>query len=223
MSSDSSLVRKRSRGESPRKRRKGFLRGLKPGVKERLSFLGGFLRGPARVGALAPSSPALAEEMIRGFTLGTSETVVELGPGTGAFTGPILRAVGEKTTFFAIELDRIFAAQLRGRFPALLVYNDSAERLPEYLSLHGKRKADHIISGLPWASLPREVQDRIFEAVLASLDPGGVFVTFQYLHARWLPNALRLRKRLRKHFARVELGEIVWKNFPPAFVYRCTR
>ncbi len=227
---DSTLLRTRRGGDSPRRRRgrKGFfsklkLEDLKPRVEERVRFLGGFLRRPASVGAIGPSSRFLADALVEGSGLGSSNTVVELGPGTGAVTGRILQGIGKKTTFFAMELDPIFASGLKRRFPDLTVYNDSAERMVEYLARHGKKRADYIISGLPWASLPIDVQHRVLGAVLASLDPGGVFTTFGYVHARWLPNALRFRRRLEAHFAEVETSEVVWRNFPPAFVYRCTR
>lgn len=217
-----SALRERPRGDGPR-RREGLWRGMKPRMKEQLRFLGGFLRDPAQVGALGPSSPALAAEMIRGFDLAGCDTVVELGPGTGAFTGPILQSIGQQTTFFALELDAQFVRVLKARFPTLVVYNESAERLPEHLTQHGKRAVDYIVSGLPWASLPMAVQDKVMGAVLDSMAAGAQFTTFQYVHARWLPNAVRFRKRLLRSFAKVEVSGVVWKNFPPAVVYRCTR
>jgi phospholipid N-methyltransferase len=217
-----SALKERSRGDGPR-RRPGLWYNMKPRVKEQLRFLGGFLRDPKQVGAIGPSSPALAAEMIRGFDLAGCDTVVELGPGTGAFTGPILKSIGQKTTFFALELDAQFVKVLQTRFPGLAVYNESAERLPEHLSLLGKRAVDYIVSGLPWASLPMAVQDSVMAAILSSMRAGAQFTTFQYVHARWFPNALRFQKRLRRNFARVEVSEVVWRNFPPAVVYRCTR
>jgi len=200
-----------------------LLRDFRPTIKDRLMFLGAFLRRPVSVGALGPSSPHLAEAMLSWLVPEESQTVVELGPGTGAFTGLILRRIRENVTFFALELDPGFTRGLRSRFPSLTVYNDSAEKIPEYLSRHGKLKADYIVCGLPWASLPLGVQDRVLAAVLSSLSPGGHFVTFGYVHARWLPNAQRFRRRLEQNFNRVETSRVVWKNFPPAFIYRCVR
>jgi phospholipid N-methyltransferase len=104
----------------------------------------------------------------------------------------------------------------------LLVYNDSAERMIDYLARHGKQRADYIISGLPWASLPSEIQARIMEAILTALSPNGMFTTFAYFHACRMPKARRFRSNLHRHFARVEMSPIVWWNFPPAFVYRCS-
>jgi len=221
--SESSVLHRKSKRHPTRPRVKRFLKEIRPGVQDRFRFLGAFLRRPACVGALAPSSRRLALEMIEGCGLATCDTVVELGPGTGAFTGPILEGIGKTTTFFAMELDPALSKGLRNRFPALIVYNDSAERIQDYLGRHGKERADYIISGLPWASLPLKVQDNILREVLSSLAPGGLFITFGYLHARWMPNALRFRRKLEQHFTRVEPSGPIWGNFPPAFVYRCTR
>jgi phospholipid N-methyltransferase len=125
--------------------------------------------------------------------------------------------------FLAVERDPVFAAGLRARHPGLAVHNESAEKLRDCLALHGKSRVDCIVSGLPWASLPLAVQDGIFEAIHATLVPGGPFTTFAYLHACWFPNARRLRERLERTFSRVEASRVVWRNVPPAFVYRCTR
>jgi phospholipid N-methyltransferase len=194
---------------------------LDPNVAERLQFLGNFLRNPGSTGSFAPSSTWLARAMVRGCDLKNARTVIEFGPGTGAFTRLILRRIGEQTTFFAMELDGEQARRLQERFPELHVYNDSAAKIQEYLAHHGRKKADYIISGLPWGNMPAKVQKPILDAVLASLAPEGTFTTFAYIHACWLPTALHFRKRLKEHFAVVKTSRIIWKNTPPAFVYRC--
>lgn len=219
---ESYAVRKRSR-QSGGRTQVNFLRGLELELAEHVQFLQAFIREPATVGALSPSSKALAKAMIHGCQLHKADTVVEMGPGTGSFTELIQERIHRKTTFLTLELDPIHARSLRRRFPAVTVYNDSAERLPEYLALHGKQFADYIICGLPWANLPGPAQKRILDAVLSCLAPNGLFTTFAYLHARWLPKARRFRQCLRQQFASVEVSSVVWANLPPAFVYRCSR
>lgn len=220
---ESLAIRKRSRqsnrqSPSPSNR---FLRALEPALVEHIEFFQAFIREPAIVGALSPSSRSLARAMIQGFDLQSADTIVEIGPGTGAFTSLIRANLHKKTTFITLELDPINADGLRRRFPDLLVYNDSAERIPYYLALHGKRKADYIVSGLPWASLPLDMQERILRAIMGTLAPSGVLTTFAYLHARWLPKARHFRQSLQNYFARIEESKVVWQNLPPAFVYRC--
>jgi phospholipid N-methyltransferase len=190
---------------------------------ERLHFLKAFLRKPMRVGAPCPSSPALARAMLQDCDLKSARTVVELGPGTGAFTRLILERIGARTLFFALELDQTCVARLREALTRVTVYHDSAERLAHYLSQHGREQAEVIISGLPWTNMRPQIQDRILDAVLECLSPKGVFTTFAYAHAYWLPTAVRFRKRLKEHFSSVKTSRLVWRNVPPAYVYRCRR
>jgi phospholipid N-methyltransferase len=196
---------------------------LEPSLAERLLFFSTFLRQPGRVGALAPSSPWLARAMLEGCDLKHADTVVELGPGTGSFTELILRRIGEDTTFLALELAPEHTRNLRRRFPGLLVFNDSAERLDCYLARHGKPRVDCLISGLPWANMRPTVQDRLADAIFDCLAPNGVFTAFAYVHASWLPTARHFRRRLEQRFAQVKLSPVIWRNVPPAFVYRCRR
>jgi phospholipid N-methyltransferase len=162
--------------------------------------------------------------MIAGHDLARADLVVELGPGTGSFTRLILEAIGEQTTFIALELDELAAHRLRQRFPGLRVHHDSAEHIQRYVSRWGRsRQADYIISGLPWAIMPAALQDRIMTNVAASLAPGGVFTTMAYLHSRLTPAAARYWKLISGKFSEVRVARIVWQNLPPAFVYRCVK
>ena len=54
------------------------------------------------------------------------------------------------------------------------------------------------------------------------LRPGGTFATFAYWQGLALPAGQRFASRLRSTFSRVQRSPTVWKNLPPAFVYRCT-
>jgi len=200
-------------------------RAHQPKIQSRghLRFFGAFLRKPLSVGSIWPSSPELAERIVEGCDLHRRRTVVELGPGTGAFTGLILDRVRKQSDFFALEINPVHVSELRHRFPRLRVYGDSAEHIASYLTLHEREGADCIISGLAWGNMLPRTQNRILDAVLSSLAPGGLFTTFAYVHAKWLPTSLRFRKRLFRHFARIETTPIVWRNLPPAFIYRCWR
>jgi phosphatidylethanolamine/phosphatidyl-N-methylethanolamine N-methyltransferase len=61
---------------------------------QRISALGAFmwqcLRNPFRIGAVAPSSRALAMAMAGQVLRRHSGTIVEFGPGTGAITAALL-------------------------------------------------------------------------------------------------------------------------------------
>jgi len=186
-------------------------------------FLSHFFTAPRAVGAIAPSSRALADAMVAPLDLTHAKAVVELGPGTGSITAAIAAALPFGTHYVGIELSAKFCETLSRRFPHLTFINGSAENLVAILADAGIGQADAIICGLPWASLPTELQDRIMAGIVASLRPGGVFVTFAYLQGLLLPAARQLRRRLRHEFARVETTQTVWRNLPPAFAYVCRK
>jgi phosphatidylethanolamine/phosphatidyl-N-methylethanolamine N-methyltransferase len=192
-------------------------------LRDHIAFLAGFLRAPWRVGAIAPSSRALAELMTEDMGLGEARTVVELGPGTGVFTRAICGRVSAEALVMAVEIDPRMADLLRPRFPRVSIVNDSAEHLDRHLAEAGRKSADAILSGLPWASFPADLQNRLLTAVLGVLRPGGKFATFAYSHASWLPPGRRFRGLLAASFVSVEATRVVWPNLPPAFVYRCRR
>ncbi len=219
---DSQGVQTRARGSDAVSRGgKRFWDKFDPAVAERVQFFTSFLRRPGRVGAFLPSSRFLAQAMLRGCDLQGAKTVVELGPGTGSFTHLILQRIGKKATFFALELDAENVRGLRRRFPDVHVHNDSAEHIQKYLREHRRKKADYVISGLPWGNMTFKLQERIFNPLVKSLEPGGIFITFAYVHACWFPSARRFRERLEERFADVKTSRIIWRNAPPAFVYRC--
>jgi phosphatidylethanolamine/phosphatidyl-N-methylethanolamine N-methyltransferase len=181
------------------------------------------VRQPVRMGAVAPSSPWLARRLVDEMGLEDALTVVELGPGTGPFTRVISERAHPEALILALELNPRLAAELARRFDRVEIVNDSAERLPEHLRSRGRDHADCVLSGLPFAGFSEDLQRRLLDAVVSALGPGGRFATFAYLHAAWLPPGRRFRRMLESCFHKVERTSTVWRNLPPAFVYRCEK
>ena len=161
--------------------------------------------------------------MVEDMELDRAETVVELGAGTGSFTKAIERNLRPEALFLALEVNSEFAAGLQTTVSQAKVINDSAENLGALLRGFDRDYADSIVCGLPWASFPGVLQDRIMQAVVSALRPGGRFATFAYIHAAWFPTARRFHGWLQSHFPEVKKTRIEWKNLPPAFVYRCEK
>ncbi len=192
-------------------------------MSEHSRLLGAFVRQPGRTGAIAPSSLELAQLMTADMGLDAADTVIELGAGTGVFTRLIAQRVKPGALTLAFEIDPRLAAQLDGTIPGVRIVNESAETLGRHLSAAGRASADVILSGLPWASFSRSLQETLLGAVLGALRPGGRFATFAYIPAAWFPPGLRFRGMLKEAFASVETTPLVWRNLPPAFVYRCVK
>lgn len=192
-------------------------------VRETLTFVKEFLRHPTQVGAIAPSSPGLVAAMVDWFDWHTARSVVEFGPGTGVFTEGILRKLHPDATFFAVERSPEMAGATRERCPEAKVYEDSVTNLDALCDRESIEQIDAIICGLPWASFPESLQSEIVETMLRRLRPGGQFATFAYWQGVVLPAGRRFSRRLHESFETVGRSHTVWRNLPPAFVYRCVR
>src|SRR5262245_41976154 len=166
------------------------------GIREHVLLFSRFLRSPRTVGAVTASSRALAEAMVRDLDLGHPGRIVELGPGTGAFTAAIVDGLGADTQFLAIDIDPEFVKQIRKRFPDIDCVCASAEHLEKIVRERSLWPVDHIVSGLPFVSLPLPMTKQILEGVSRSLRPGGTFTTFQYVHGYGLPSAVNFRRAM---------------------------
>ncbi|WP_345004075.1 class I SAM-dependent methyltransferase [Streptosporangium album] len=186
-------------------------------------FLGQWLRSPGTVGAVAPSSRRLAETMTSPVPHRGDPVIVELGPGTGAFTAEIQRRLDGRGHHMAVEINPRLAEFLSARHPKVDVVVDDAARLPQLLQERGLHRADVIVSGLPWAAFSQETQTRLLDAVITIMDSNAAFTTFAYSFAKRTPPAQRFRRRLLDTFEEVVVGRTVWGNLPPAFVYHARR
>ena len=155
--------------------------GTNSALRDSFAFLHGFIRNPAQVGSVIPSSRRLEQRLVRSAAIAQARTVVELGPGTGGTTAAFLRAMAPSARLMAIELDGNFHRHLSRTIddPRLVLELGSAERLAEFLAARRLPAPDAIVSGIPFSTMPREVSDRIAALVAQVLRPGGRFVAYQ--------------------------------------------
>ncbi len=187
-------------------------------MNEHLAMLGRFVRSPRTTGAVAPSSRALARAMVADLDLSGPVRVVELGPGTGVFTREIAEHLGPAARCLAIDVDPGFVEQLHRRCPRVDAVCGSAADLPAITASAGFDRVDHIISGLPFASLPATVTSAILDGVVEVLRPGGTFTTFQYVHGYPSPLATTFRQEMTARLGSSPTRQLVWRNVPPAYV-----
>jgi len=188
-----------------------------------MGILWEFLKNPKRTGAIATSSRGLARMICSEIGVDSASVIVEYGPGTGVFTEEILHMKKPDACFFAIEHSPTLAKNFRRKFPDTRLFEDSAENVASMLDEVGQTQIDSIVCGLPWAAFDEPLQDSLLDATLASLRPGGRFATFAYIHGLLLPAGKRFKKKLAHSFSTVDKSPTVWRNIPPAFVYRCTK
>ena len=193
------------------------------GFREHLMLLTKFLRSPRTVGAVLPSSRALARAMISNLPVNEPASIVELGPGTGAFTGAILERVGPAARVLAMEIEPEFVAKVRRQWPSVICVCASAEQIASVAAANGIVPIDHIISGLPFASLPALMRTRTLDGVMRTLRPGGTFTQFHYLHGFAMPPGRAFRREMSERMGGAPRRRFVFRNLPPACVFTWRR
>lgn len=186
-------------------------------------FIKQLLTNPGSTGAIVPSSDELAKRIVDFAGPGPDAVIAEYGPGTGVFTKRILQTLRPEQTFFAIEINEQFAAELKKCYPDLRLHIGCASNVAEYCREEGQDHVDCVISGLPWAIFPNELQEKILGAMTDIMPEGGTFVTFAYLQGLVMPAGRNFKKNLKRHFSKVETSGVIWKNIPPAIIYRCRK
>ncbi|CAH1655085.1 hypothetical protein CHELA20_11207 [Hyphomicrobiales bacterium] len=83
---------------------------------EAFGFFQAWLRNPLRVAAMAPSGHALAG-LITSEMASATGPVIELGPGTGAFTRALITRGVRQEDLALIEFGSEFAAALSSHHP----------------------------------------------------------------------------------------------------------
>ena len=188
-------------------------------IRDSLHFFGKFLRDPQTVGAVLPSSRFLARALVGDLAdLEPGDLLVEYGPGTGSMTATIAERLPEGVEFLGIEIDTNFCRKLRARFPKLPIREGSVADVEGILHQENRGRPRRIISGLPFASLPLDVQRGIVDGTKAVLLPGGEFRTFQYVHAYRMKAAEQFRAAMDEKFDSFERSAPILRNVPPAYV-----
>ena len=181
-------------------------------ASERLLFLRSFLAHPRQVGAVLPTSQRAVADMLDLVPLPQATLVVELGSGTGSYTGAILDRLSPHARLIAFEIEPAMADGLRRKVPdpRLQVITGSAEDL---LTVLAGDRPEVVVSALPFTSLPAGLGRTILERAAQSLAPGGTLLVLQY--SPFIASTLsQLFRSVRRR--------ICFINVPPAFLYACT-
>ncbi len=184
-------------------------------VSDRLAFLKGLAGNPRRIGAVAPSSPALSRLMASFVRPADDGPVLELGPGTGAVTGALIKRGVAAERIVAVEFNPDFCALLRERFAGITVVEGDAYDLKATLPTDNAGPFSAVVSGLPLLTKPLKTRLRLIRDAFEMMAPHAPFVQFTY--AASVPP---IPKGLSGVSA--EPSDRIWKNFPPArvWVYR---
>ncbi|ATE63770.1 class I SAM-dependent methyltransferase [Rhizorhabdus dicambivorans] len=175
-------------------------------------FFREFLRHPVMIGSVIPSSKRTIETMLAPVDWANTRLFVEYGPGVGTFCATILERLPPDATLLAIDTNPVFIDYLRGKFAdtRFVAAHGSAADVNEIIAAHGFEKADYVLSGLPFSTLPAGVGAAIVEATHRVLRPGGSFLVYQYS-----AYVLRLLEPLFDSIDR----DLEWWNIPPCGLF----
>jgi phosphatidylethanolamine/phosphatidyl-N-methylethanolamine N-methyltransferase len=192
-------------------------------VGESFRFFKGFVKDPMSVGSVIPSSRTLARALIDQPEFARSKTIVEIGTGTGALTDIVLENLPVGARYLGLDLNPKFVLRLQQKYPQHLFVSESAANLPQILEREKIPAADFVVSGLPWTLFGSELQGELLQSIFKSLSDQGAMTTFIYLPALKSPMGQRFLRKLREYFPRVEKTATVFKNLPPAAVYKIAK
>lgn len=184
------------------------------------TFFRQWLKNPLAIAAVSPSSRELAAKMLREMPPG-AKRVIELGGGTGVFTGALIEDGIAPDDLFVLELNEELHQRLKQRFPDSRVVCGDARDLPTLVARSGYADggpADAIISGLGLLSMPKPTQREILEAAFSVLAPHGRFIQFTYGPTNPVAREVMRDLDLTAHRASFTL-----LNVPPASVYVISR
>lgn len=196
-------------------RTQSFPRTRKPlRLDDEVHFIRSWLEKPLAIGAVTPSSRALARTMARYVDPHSTGPVVELGPGTGPITEALVERGVAENRLVLVEFNPTFCQLLRARFPRATVVQGDAYALKETFEDVEAHHAAAFVSGLPLFTKPLRMRVRLLREALTYMKPNAPFVQFTYAVVPPIPKSVA--------GVRVEASDRIWKNLPPArvWVYR---
>ncbi len=163
-------------------------------------------------GALTFSSKALVNKMLSHADFKESKLIIELGGGDGSITQGIVDRLDPEAELLVFEISKSFCTSMEKLFPQknVRIINDSAGNISKYLD---GRKADYILSSLPFSFFDPELKDQILSQTKGALTESGSFIQICYSYL--------LKNLFKKHFGNVNTS-FTLKNIPPAFVMVCS-
>ncbi len=202
---------------------------------ERWRFLTRYLGAPSTVGALAPSSQALAAAICEPLRQRRRPArVLEVGAGTGAFTRHIGSLLGDEDEIDICEIDPRFTHIIKRD---VLTRSDFVSPVAEgrvrllcgpVQEVTDENRYDYVISGLPLTAFALRDVKEVFKVIQRALKPGGVLSYFEYVGLRRASRVLAVGERRRRvRYVSAYLTrrlreyqfnrQIVLRNFPPAY------
>lgn len=182
---------------------------------KQLRFLGGFVRSPQRLGAVAPTSSIVCDVIASHISSPNRLPVLELGPGTGAVTDAILRKGVVEEDILAVEFDQKFCTEWALRYPSASIIRGNALDLDASLEHLDYDKFDCVVSGIPMLNFGKADHKKFLDAAFSRIAPGRPIIQITYGN--------RSPIIVEDPAIVVECSPRIMRNFPPAKVWTYRR
>ena len=160
------------------------------------------------VGSIIPSSSRTVKKMLAPVDWENTGLFVEYGPGVGTFCQPVLDRMRPDGKLIVIDLNEDFIKYLRKTFhdSRFTAVHGSAADVNRIIRDFGFEKADYILSGLPFSTLPDNLGPVIAQETAKSIRPGGAFLVYQF--------RARARDFMAPYFQEIDSGFEFWNILP---------
>lgn len=149
-------------------------------IEDEFRFIKTWATSPKKMGAVSPTSRALARLMVEHAAPDPQGMTLELGPGTGVVTEALLEAGIPDENIVSVEYDADFSRLLRKRFPRVNVINGDALDLETTLGKFRTVRFSAVLSGVPLLTLSRQQRIAYLDGALSRLRPGGNLTQLSY-------------------------------------------
>lgn len=166
------------------------------------------------LGSVIPSSRFLIQRILDRIDWVQASVIVEYGPGVGNVSQQLLRRLRPDGRLILVEMNEDFVALLQQRIhdPRITVVHGSAANIRKILWDLRIDRADYIISGIPYSTMPVPLRRRILRESRAMAAAGGEVIVYQFMRT--------IERHLYDCFDEVE-PDFEALNLPPARVWYC--
>ena len=202
-------------------------------------FFSQFRENFTTTGAIVPSSILLGRAITHPLSQRSSGPiqVLEVGPGTGAFTLQIVKHLRSGDRLEIYELNTRFGEHLR----QILPWEDFQSRgihcrlhNADVRDIGSEFQFDYVVCGLPFNNFEPELVSEILAVLIDRLATQGVFSYFEYnlshefkskfLKSKDRQRMIRVGKIVRAFIEQHQFGyRQVWLNLPPARARYCRK
>jgi phospholipid N-methyltransferase len=173
------------------------------------------------IASITPTSRSGVRRVCSKIDFSRNNVILEYGPAAGVFTKYLLNQMSDGSELILIERNPSFVSILKKMIhdPRVTIYHDSAENVIDILSTHnGQKKADYIVSGIPFSFLPEGLRDRVVSDSYLLLNQGGKFLPYQTFYQK----DSSLKDHINQHFSSVHTEYCLW-NMPPLRIYEAVK